>query len=139
MTTPRNHPRLDDPRQAAEHFGHVCNPHNFGEYTLMVAWCDIEGTPLHHQEIVDCDPDAGPSDCTTVLTNLVAMADDADRCVPAGLALALTRPGGEHIQPLDRTWFRAFRRTCHTQGLTPFGVYLVGPYGVRPVHIDDAA
>jgi len=52
---------------------------------------------------------------------------------------AKIRPGGEEVQPYDRTWFRAFHRICHQLALTPYGVYTVTRTGARPVHIDDAA
>lgn len=138
MKSLRRHLRLDDTRQAREHLALVCNPRNFASHTLLLVLCNSRAEPLLHVEVVDCDPDAGPTDCSTVLDNLLFESCDSDTGLH-GLALALTRPGGERVQAIDRTWFRAFHRTCHARGLRPLGVYVVGAHGARLVQIDDAA
>ncbi|MDQ3485129.1 MAG: hypothetical protein M3445_06925 [Actinomycetota bacterium] len=134
----RRQPRLDDTAQAREHLALVCNPRHFASHTFLLILCDVRAEPLLHVEVVDCDPDAGPTDCSTVLGNLLFDSCGATTGVH-GVALALTRPGDEGVQAIDRTWFRAFHRTCHARRLRPLGVYVVGVHGARPVQIDDAA
>lgn len=139
MTPLRRHPpRLDEAEQAKEHVAIVCNPRHFASHTFVLILCDARAEPLLHVEVVDCDPDAGPTECSTVLDNLLFESFPATTDV-RGVVLALTRPGDEGVQAIDRTWFRAFHRTCHARRLRPLGVYVVGTHGARPVQIDDAA
>jgi len=138
MLSPRRHPRLDDPAQAREHLALVCNPRHFNAHTFLLVLCDGLAEPLLHIEVVGCDPGAGPTDCTTVLDNLLFESCGGTPGLH-GVALAMTRPGDEGVQPIDRVWFRAFHRLCHARRLRPLGVYVVGAHGARPIQIDDAA
>ncbi len=137
MSKARRIPTLSDPREAEAHFTSAIDQSRLATPTVLVVCCDDQARPIHQWHVLGVDPDATPSECGCVLDDLV---DRAEHEAPvAGLALGLTRPGSEQVQPYDRTWFRALYRICHQRGLSPFGVYTVTRAGARPLHIDDAA
>ncbi len=140
MKAPRRLPRLRDPQQAAHHLADIVNPRFYARHTLLVVLCGPGSEPTHHLEVVECPDEPTPSSCADVLDNILTMVlDDPATSPTTGLALAITRPGSEQVQPLDRVWFRALHRVCHTRGLLAHGVYVVGSHGARAIHIDDAA
>jgi hypothetical protein len=130
-------PTLADPDQAQAHFRALIDRGQLASASALVVCCDAEGRPTSHWHVVGCDPDAAPSECTAVLQELLNRSEQGPSV--RGLALGLTRPGGEEVQPYDRMWFRALHRVCHHRGLTSYGVYTVTRTGARPVSIDDAA
>jgi hypothetical protein len=132
-------PCLRRASEAADHLYALVSPSAYRQHTLLVVTADAESRPVHHIEVVDCAPDPSTSECATVLDNLLAAVSGADGAAPCGLLLAVTRPGDAAVQGVDRVWFRAFHRVCHARGTSPLGFYVVGPYGARPVQIDDAA
>ena len=137
MSKPQRIPNLADAEEAEAHFQAVIDRDHLSTTTVLVVWCDGDARPTSHVHVIGCTPDASPSECTEVLDRLLTRVEGGPEFV--GLALGLTRPGGEEIQPYDRTWFRALYRICHQRGLTPYGVYTVTRAGARSVHIDDAA
>jgi hypothetical protein len=137
MSTSPRIPVLADAGQAEAHLRAMIDPDHLSSPTVLVVGCDGGARPTSHVEVVDCDLDAAPSECAEVLDRLLYRMEDGPPVM--GLALGLTRPGGEQVQAYDRTWFRAFHRICHQRGLTPYGVYTVTRTGARPVHLDDAA
>ena len=139
MSNGRRTPTLTDTEQAQSHFRSVVDRRHLATATALVVCCDSQGHPNAHLHVVDCDVEASPSDCTALLDELLSRVEGEVGPMVSGLAIGLTRPGGEEVQPYDRTWFRAFYRVCHQRGLTPYGVYTVTRAGARPVHIDDAA
>jgi hypothetical protein len=139
MSSLRRIVSLANPEQALDHIRSTIDPHCLASPTALVVWCDDRGRPTEHVHILECDLDAVPSQCAEVLDTLL---DEAGRGVgppPGGLALGLTRPGDEHVQPYDRSWFRALHRFSHRRGLTAYGAYVVTRSGARALHIDDAA
>lgn len=130
-------PTLSDPDEAQAHFRSAIDASQLATTTALVVCCDAHAQLIHQWHVLDVDLGASPSECAAVLDSLVSQAEDDARV--AGLALGLTRPGSEQVQPYDRTWFRALYRICHQRGLTPYGVYTVTRAGARPMHIDDAA
>jgi hypothetical protein len=138
MSAPHR-PRLCDPAQAEHLFEMAVEPRFIGTTTALLVCCDNESHPLGHIHLLDCDLDAPPSELTDVLDHLLGRAAMIEPTTLAGLALALTRPGGDQVQAYDRAWFRALYRICHRRGLTTHGVYIVTRTGARPVTIDDAA
>lgn len=138
MTVRHPAPILRNPRQAADHLALVVDPRLYASHSLLVVACAADSTPLINLEIVDCSRDPSPSECALVLDNVVLTLAEA-QSMPAGLVLALTRPGSDAIQSVDRTWFRAFHRVCHARRVVGHGVYVVGSHGARAIHIDDAA
>jgi hypothetical protein len=138
MTATRHRPFLRRPSEAADHLYNLVTPSAYDQHTLLAVTADGDSRPVHHIEVVDCSPEPSTSECATVLDNLLAAVTGPHGAAPAGLVLAVTRPGDSTVQPVDRVWFRAFHRVCHVRGTTPLGFYLVGPYGARPVQIDDA-
>jgi len=137
MSKARRTPTLADAAEATAHFRAVIDRGRLSTWTVLVVCCDADARPTSQWHVVGCAADATPSECGAVLDDLVGRAEYGPPVT--GLALGLTRPGGEEVQPYDRTWFRAYRRVCHQRGLTPYGVYTVTRSGARPVHIDDAA
>ena len=132
-------PRLTDPADAAELYRLTIEPRDLGQPTTLVVCCDSDGHPVANMHLVECDPQPTPSECATVLEEVLARLDSERVTAYAGLSLGLTRPGGEQVQPYDKAWFRAFHRVSHRRGLTALGVYVVSRRGARAVHIDDAA
>jgi hypothetical protein len=137
MSKSRRIPNLADAAEATAHLRLVIDREHLSARTVLVVCCDANAEPIHHWHVLGCIANPTPSECSAVLDDLVGRAEEGPPVT--GLALALTRPGGEEIQPYDRTWFRAYHRICHHRGLTPYGVYTVTRSGARPVHIDDAA
>jgi hypothetical protein len=137
MPKERRIPTLADPAEAIAHLRAVIDRDHLATWTALVVCCDARGRPTDHWHVVGCAAEATPSECGAVLDDLVGRSEDG----PAGmgLALGLTRPGGEEVQPYDRAWFRAYHRVCHQRRLTPYGVYTLTRTGARAVHIDDAA
>jgi hypothetical protein len=111
----------------------------FGRATALLVCCDDQARPLGHIHLLDCSLDCPASELTDILDTLVERAGLIEPTDLAGLALGLTRPGGDEIQTYDRAWFRALYRVCHRRALAAHGVYLVSRTGVRVVSIDDAA
>jgi hypothetical protein len=109
------------------------------EHTLFVVTTDADDAPIDHFAVLDSLAEISASEGATALANLAARSADRAGVSPTGLLLALTRPGDETVQPLDRVWFRAFHRVCHARAYRPLGVYIVAAHSVRPVQIDDAA
>jgi hypothetical protein len=140
MTPARPDPLLCEPRQAADHLCNLVSPAAYSQHTLLVVTADPAGRPVHHIEVVDCEPEPTTSDCACVLDNLLAaVAASRDGASAHGLLLAVTRPGNDTVQPCDRVWFRAFHRVCHARGIAALGCYVVGAHGARAIQIDDAA
>jgi hypothetical protein len=139
MTTVRRIPRLSLPRHAVDHLIAMVDPLWHQRHTLLVVTTDADDSPVDHFAVVDSSADVSASEGAAVLTSLAVRSAGIAGAAPSGLLLALTRPGDEAVQPLDRIWFRAFHRVCHTRGYRPLGVYIVGGHGVRSVQIDDAA
>ena len=139
MTALPSRPCLRRASEAADHLYALVSPAAYPQHTLLVVTADAESRPVHHIEVVDCAPDPSTSECATVLDNLLAAVSGPDGAAPSGLLLAVTRPGDAAVQDVDRVWFRAFHRVCHARGTSALGFYVVGPYGARPVQIDDAA
>ncbi len=137
MSMPPRSPYLADADQAEAHFRAMIDRDHLASPTMLLICCDAAARPTSHVHVVGCAVDASPTECSEVLDRLLVRMPDWPPV--AGLALGLTRPGGEEVQPYDRTWFRAYHRICHQRGLTPYGVYIVTRGGARPVHVDDAA
>jgi len=137
MSKTRPTPTLADADGATTHFQSLLDRDHLSSWSVVVVCCDDQVRPTQQWHVVDCAPDASPSECAAVLDNLLWEVEPGPAV--AGLALGLTRPGGEEVQPYDRTWFRAYHRICHHRGFMTYGVYTVTRTGTRPVHIDDAA
>jgi hypothetical protein len=137
MTKTRRTSTVADADAANAHFRAVIDRDQLTSASALVVFCDDQARPTNQWHILDCDVDPTPSECGGVLNELISRL--ADGPAPTGLALGLTRAGGEEVQPYDRAWFRGYHRICHLRGLTPYGVYIVTRIGARPVHIDDAA
>lgn len=135
-TTPRT-PALSDSEQARAHISAMTEPDQLTEATVLVVGCDHRAEPVAHLRVVGCDPAATPSQCTAALDELLTRVP-GDLSIQ-GLALGLTRPGGEEVQAYDRVWFRALHRVCVQRGLAAYGVYTVTRVGTRALQIDDAA
>jgi hypothetical protein len=138
MSSLRRIVTLTNPEHARDHVRTLIDPGCLGSATALVVWCDDRGRPTQHLHVLECDMDAAPSQCAQVLDMLW---DEATRSgsPPSGIALGLTRPGDEQVQPYDRSWFRALHRVSHQRGLATYGAYVVTREGTRPLHIDDAA
>ena len=137
MTDVRRIPNLSNATEAADHLQTMIAPDQLSQRTALVVGCGPRARPTGHWHLVGCADEATPSECAAVLAELVARLE-LDSPVH-GILVGLTRPGGEEVQPYDRAWFRAYHRTCHQAGLTPYGVYTVTRGGARAVQIDDAA
>jgi hypothetical protein len=140
MTGVHRLPDLSDPHAVAALAEQMADRDDLGAATALIVLCDERWRPRHQVKVVDCDPEPTPSDCDAVLSQVTAsrLAVGADWRL-AGLAVALTRAGGEEVQPYDRAWLRALHRVCHRSGLRPLGVHVVTRTGTRAVQIDDAA
>jgi hypothetical protein len=139
MASEPRRPRLTDPHQAQELFTMAVERRFVGTATALLVCCDRLARPLGHIHLQACAVDCSPSELSEILDALVDRAGMIEPTALAGLALGLTRPGGDQIQPYDRAWFRALYRTCHRRGLDAHGVYLVTRTGARMVTVDDAA
>jgi hypothetical protein len=139
MSSIRGIVSLANPELALDHVRTMIDPGCLGSPTALVIWCDARGHPTEHVHILECDVNAVPSQCAEVLDTLLDEAMRGTGPPPAGIALGLTRPGDEQVQPYDRSWFRALHRVAHQRGLTTYGAYVVMRTGARPLHIDDAA
>lgn len=139
MPSDPQRPRLIDLDQAQRLLTMAIDPQYLGTPTALMLCCDAQSRPLGHIHLLRCALDCAPSDLSEILDSLVERAGLLEPTDLAGIALALTRPGGNEIQPYDRAWFRALYRVCHRRRLTPIGVYVVTRSGARAVTIDDAA
>jgi hypothetical protein len=132
-------PRLNDPRDAVKHFRFSIQDHDLGTPTVLVVCCDVDARPVMHLHLVGCVLESTPTECADVMDALLERLEGEQHPPYSGLAIGLTRPGGEHVQPYDRAWFKAFFRVCHRRALEAHGVYVVGRAGARAVQFDDAA
>ena len=139
MSSNVRRPRLCEPGAAQALFELAVEPRFIGTATALLVCCDSTSRPLHHVHLLNCTLDSPATDLTAILDALIDRVLDGDPTQIGGVALALTRPGGDQIQPSDRTWFRAFFRLCHLRGLAAHGVYVVTRSGARVVTVDDAA
>jgi hypothetical protein len=132
-------PRLSDPRQAQAVAELAFDPAYIGTPSAILICCDDESRPVGHIHLMHCQLESSPSELTEVLDALVDRAREIESGYLGGLALALTRPGGDEVQAYDRAWFRALYRICHYRGLSAHGVFIVTRTGARQVTMDDAA
>lgn len=139
MTNTTRTPQLTNPQQAADHFTLMLERRHLSTPTFMLVGCDSRGHPLYHVHVVDCDADMSPTMCAEVFESVLARYGALDALEVAGVALAVTRPGGDEVLAYDRICFRALHRVCHHRGVAAIGVYIVTRSGARAVHIDDAA
>lgn len=130
--------RVTDPAQLARRLPTLARPRPDATLPFVVILVGgSDGQLVSDITVEDCDPDPSPTDCALVLD--AALEQHACPRDAAVLVLGLSRPGPLTVQPFDRAWFRALHRVCHGRGFTSGGVYVVGPLGVRALHVDDAA